>query len=122
MAYFGEWPGLSEAPAKGRSTHYKIKGGSGALPQQLKGSLYSAIFKAVKDQKHPKNYRPLSNLSKIVEKVIVIRLREELTEVEPISQEKLGFRAGHSTEHQLLRIKDAIRDKFGRKETRGQYS
>lgn len=66
-----------------------------------------AIKKPGKNPKDPKSYRPislLSSLSKILEKVILKRLRKHTTDFNIIPPEQHGFTPGKSTTHQLKRV------------------
>lgn len=60
-----------------------------------------------KDALLPQNHRP---------SVILYCLRAELLVLRPLHGEKLGFRAGLSTDYQLFRVTDAIRDSLKCKE------
>ena len=53
----------------------------------------------------PKNYRPislLSNVSKIIERVLHKRIYDFLESENLISKTQFGFRKGHSTEHAVI--------------------
>ena len=68
------------------------------------------IFKS-DDETHPNNYRPISLLScfnRIFEKLVFKRLKSFIDERKIISSSKYGFREGHSTEHAILDIVNAI--------------
>lgn len=71
-----------------------------------------AIPKANKDITSPSNYRPislLSSLSKILERIILTRLNQHLEIRTVIPHEQFGFKKGHSTNHQLVRISQAVK-------------
>lgn len=61
------------------------------------------------------NIRPislLSTLSKVLEKVILIKLQDFATKNNILIDQQFGFRPGHSTVHQVARIADYITDNF----------
>ena len=63
----------------------------------------------------PENYRPISllpTLSKILEKIIAIRLVNELKLKQIIQPEQFGFQANHSTSHAIQVIKNDIINGF----------
>jgi len=66
---------------------------------------------AALDRSSPENYRPLSNLSavlKIVERLVLTRLRPHLLESANFSKYQSAYRKGHSTETALLEILDGV--------------
>ncbi|GBO13245.1 RNA-directed DNA polymerase from mobile element jockey [Araneus ventricosus] len=70
------------------------------------------------NRKLPGNYRPislLSNISKIFEKIILSRLKEECHDLSIIPNEQYGFRAGHGCIHQLLRVTNTVTQGFNHK-------
>lgn len=80
------------------------------FPTEWKKAKMVFLFKKG-DKKDPANYRPISmvsNLGKILEKVIQRRLCEEVEKLEIIPQYQCGFRAGHST----LDAAAVLRDKM----------
>lgn len=48
-----------------------------------------------------------------MESVILTGLRNQIVEVEPIPEERFGFKSDFSTEYQLLQITEAIEDGLG---------
>ncbi|KAH1016999.1 hypothetical protein HUJ05_007737 [Dendroctonus ponderosae] len=55
----------------------------------------------------PQNYRPISllpTISKVAERVILLRLKDDVEPLNLLPPEQFGFRNKHSTELQLLRI------------------
>jgi hypothetical protein len=76
------------------------------------------IPKPGKDLTCPENHRPISllpTLSKIFERVIKRRLQIMIDEADLIPEIQHGFRAGHSTNHQLLRVIEYITKAFNYK-------
>jgi hypothetical protein len=72
---------------------------TGTVPSKLKIAKVIPIFKAG-DPNDPNNYRPISLLctfSKILEKIVFIRLMSYLDDNDIISQHQFGFRPKHST-------------------------
>lgn len=83
----------------------------GYFPAQWKLAKVIPILKPGKDPTSAKNYRPislLSSLSKLFEKSIYSRLLRYTEDHDILMQEQFGFRRGHSTVHQLLRLKNNI--------------
>ena len=82
----------------------------GAFPSKLKMAKVIPIFKS-DDETDPNNYRPISLLScfnRIFEKLVFKRLKSFIDERKIISSSQYGFRQGHSTEHAILDIVNAI--------------
>ena len=68
------------------------------------------IFKS-DDETDPNNYRPLLVLScfnRIFEKHVFKRLKPFIDEIKIVSSSQYGFRQGHSAEHAILDIVNAI--------------
>lgn len=68
------------------------------------------------------NYRPislLSALSKIFEKLILKRIILHINLNNIIPEFQFGFRAGHSTSHQLLRVSRKIKSELINKKSNG---
>lgn len=85
------------------------------FPQVWKTAKVLAFPKPGKYQGNVSSYRPislLSNISKIIEKVILIRLNNHITENKILIQEQFGFRQHHSTTAQLSRLTEHITKKF----------
>jgi Reverse transcriptase (RNA-dependent DNA polymerase) len=83
---------------------------SGTFPEKLKKSRIVPIFKAG-DPKLCDNYRPislLSSLSKILEKIVQIRLVNHLELNNLLYEHQYGFLKGKSTEQTLLHVTDYI--------------
>jgi hypothetical protein len=90
---------------------------NGIVPDQLKIAKVIPIHKGG-DRSLPDNYRPISllpNFSKILEKIVSVRLTNFLNENNLISPCQFGFRKGHSTVHSLTHfinnITKALNDK-----------
>lgn len=76
------------------------------------------FHKPGKNKKSPSNYRPISlltTLSKLLEKVILIRLNEDIERLDILPPFQFGFRKEFSTCHQLQRIVEIIEDRFENK-------
>jgi exonuclease III len=83
---------------------------SGVFPSKLKKSRIVPIFKAG-DPKNCDNYRPislLSSLSKILEKIVHIKLVNHLELNNLLYEHQYGFLRGKSTEQTLLHVTDYI--------------
>ena len=84
---------------------------SGVYPNKLKISKTIPIFK--KGDSHiTSNYRPislLSNINKLLEKIMFKRTYEFLDKYKCIYKLQFGFRNKHSTDHALIRITESIR-------------
>ena len=64
------------------------------------------------------NYRPislLSSFSKILEKLVALRLMSYLSENNILSKWQFGFRSGHSTSHPLVHFLNKITDALNKK-------
>ena len=91
---------------------FNLSFSSGIFPTILKTSKVVPIFKNKGSPTEVSNYRPislLSNLDKIIEKLISKRLVEFLDKHQLISKQQFGFRSKHSTEHALLSLTETIR-------------
>ena len=84
---------------------------SGCFPDCLKSANIIPVFK--KDSKILiQNYRPislLSNISKIIEKIMFSRIYSFLDVNKSLYNLQFGFRAKHSTIHALIQITEKIR-------------
>lgn len=81
------------------------------FPQVWRTADVVMIPKPGKSRKVPSNYRPISLLSalgKLFEKTLLVRLQEEIDFLELLPAEQHGFRARHSTVHQLVRVVEYI--------------
>ena len=84
----------------------------GCFPQQLKKAQVMPLLKREGlDKDTPANYRPISNLntvSKITERLILVRFRQHLTSSPSVNSAQSAYRRHHSTEMALLRTMDAV--------------
>lgn len=81
------------------------------FPDDWKKANVIMIHKPGQQRSHPSSYRPISllnSLSKMLEKIVLQRLLAHSEENNILPPEQFGFRAKHSTVHQLLRITNAI--------------
>lgn len=82
------------------------------FPKDWKLAKIIPILKPGKDPTSSSSYRPISllpSLSKLFEKLILTRLLAVVEENNIMMPEQFGFRRGHSTSHQLLRLTNTIR-------------
>lgn len=80
-------------------------------PTSFKTAKIIPILKQGKPPSEAQSYRPISLLNamgKILEKIIYHRLVEYIEENQLLPEFQFGFRKGHSTTHQALRIKKFI--------------
>lgn len=83
---------------------------TGKFPAAFKKAVVCPIFKAG-DKKNPTNYRPislLSTISKILEKLVKIRVTRYLEKEQLLSKNQFGFRDGRSTEDAVLMLTNKI--------------
>lgn len=81
------------------------------FPKVFKKAKVVAIPKLNKPPNNPSSYRPISLLSclgKVFEKLIHERINDFAEEANVISENQFGFKRGHSTIHQVGRIKNKI--------------
>ena len=82
----------------------------GKFPENLKSALVIPIFKGGDKTLH-QNYRPISlisNISKIIERVLHKRIYDFFESLRLISKTQFGFRKGHSTEHAVIYFMDYV--------------
>ena len=87
------------------------------FPTTWKQATVLAFRKPGKDKLFPQNYRPvrlLPTMSKILEKIILNRLKRHENENKQLMHEQLGFREHRSTVHQLARLTNHISTEFNR--------
>ncbi|GJQ70625.1 hypothetical protein Trydic_g23016 [Trypoxylus dichotomus] len=92
------------------------------FPSQWKLADVAMIPKPGQSHNWPQNYRPFSLLpvmSKIADRIILARLREETDDLDVIPGCQFGFRREHSTIHQVLRLVEHIKEGFNRRECTG---
>ena len=82
----------------------------GKYPSKLKLSKITPIFKSGEDN-DANNYRPislLSNFNRIFEKIMYNRMKDYIDKHNLLYSSQYGFRKGHSTQHAILDIVNAI--------------
>ena len=82
----------------------------GRYPTKLKLSKIVPVFKT-DDETDPNNYRPislLSNFNRIFERLMYTRIMSYIEKHNLIYSSQYGFRKGHSTQHAILDIVNAI--------------
>ena len=85
---------------------------SGTIPQQLKTAKIAPVYKKG-DPLDCTNYCPislLSNLGKLIEKLIHSRMNKFLENHKCFYKNQFGFRKKHSTNHALITITETIRN------------
>uniref|UniRef100_A0A1B0CHA5 Putative reverse transcriptase-like protein n=1 Tax=Lutzomyia longipalpis TaxID=7200 RepID=A0A1B0CHA5_LUTLO len=94
----------------------------GYFPRAWKQAVVVPVPKPGKDHSLASSYRPislLSTLGKIFEKIILKRLDHFISVNNIIRDEQFGFRRGHSTTHQLVRISSSIKKGLSQKRSTG---
>jgi len=85
---------------------------TGRFPSHFKrAQVLPLLKKAGLDSSSPANYRPISNLatiSKLLERLVLSRLRPHLLGSPNFSQYQSAYRTGHSTETALLEVLDGV--------------
>jgi Reverse transcriptase (RNA-dependent DNA polymerase)/Endonuclease-reverse transcriptase len=85
---------------------------AGRFPSSYKrAQVLPLLKKAGLDSTSPANYRPISNLStasKVLERLVLARLRPHLLSSNNFSQYQSAYRTGHSTETALLEVLDGV--------------
>jgi hypothetical protein len=87
----------------------------------FKDGVFPSVFKTAQvlpllkkpglDRMEPANYRPISNLntiSKVIERLVLVRLRPHLMQSDNFSRFQSAYRAGHSTETALLHVLNSV--------------
>lgn len=85
------------------------------FPMNWKNAIVLPFIKPNKNPSHAASYRPISllpQLSKILEKIILVRLKNHEDENKCLIPEQFGFRTNASTVHQLVRITEIITTNF----------
>ena len=107
------------APISVPLTHiFSTSFSNGTVPQQLKTAKVIPVFKSGRKDSMD-NYRPISLLScfsKILEKIVCIRLTEFLDVNNLISPSQYGFRKKHSTLHPLVHFLNFVSTSLDKKE------
>ena len=82
------------------------------FPSWWKKAIVKVLYKGSgKDPNQPSNYRPISllnTMSKALEAMFMDRFQKHIDDKKLISDEQFGFRHGHSTQHQILRVLEFI--------------
>ena len=84
-------------------------------PSKLKLSKITPIFKSDEDN-DANNYRPtslLSNFKRIFEKIMYNRMKDYIDKHNLLYSSQYGFRKGHSTQHAILNIVNAMQTNCG---------
>lgn len=92
------------------------------FPQEFKESKVIPIKKPKKPPDCPSSYRPislLSSISKILEKIIKIRLVDFMETNNIIPPQQFGFRSEHNTAHPLIRIRNLVNENFNLQKSTG---
>lgn len=95
------------------------------FPDTWKCAKIVPIPKTGKDRTLACNYRPISllnSLSKVLEKLILSRLKSHIAAHNLFINEQFGFRTGHSTNHQLVRVCKYIKESLGKKHSTGMVT
>src|SRR6218665_1539032 len=92
---------------------------SGNFPMIFKiGHVVPLLRKPGSDVSDPSNYRPITNLmtiSKVFEKLALIRLRPRLHGSSNFSSHQSAYRSGHSTETVTLKVTDDLNSNMDNK-------
>lgn len=92
----------------------------GHFPSYWKTAKVIPIFKPGLNKSLPSSYRPISllpSMSKLLEKVLLTRMRTSLDAIIP--NEQFGFKSGHCTSSQLTRLTQHVRGNFNHKKSTG---
>ena len=84
----------------------------GIFPENMKIAKVTPIFKSGKTELLT-NYRPISVLlcfSKILARIMYIRVYNYLNDNDLLFRKQFGFRKGHSTDHTLIELINSIYD------------
>ena len=98
---------------------FRLSFEKGIVPTQLKLAKVIPIFKNG-DPCNMDNYRPISLLScisKILEKIVALRLTSFLTECNILSNWQFGFHSQHSTVHPMVYFTNFLSDAINKKNT-----
>jgi len=93
---------------------------TGKFPARFRSAqVLPLLKKAGLDRSLPVNYRPISNLStvsKVLERLVLARLRPHFTNSKNSSKRQSAYRQGHSTETALLDVLDSVHTAVDSKE------
>jgi hypothetical protein len=93
-----------------------------SFPKKWRHATVIPIPKPGRDHSDPSNYRPislLSSISKILERVILKRLNAFISGHNILPNHQFGFRAAHSTSHQLNRVVRHVKNTRAQEESTG---
>lgn len=93
-----------------------------SFPSAFKSADIIMIPKQGKTLSDPTNHRPislLSSLGKVIEAVILTKIKNECDKLDIIPNFQFGFRPNHSTEHQVHRLVEYITEGFSEGESTG---
>ncbi|GFW58800.1 probable RNA-directed DNA polymerase from transposon X-element [Trichonephila clavipes] len=85
------------------------------FPTQWKQANVTMLAKPNQNRTFPQGYRPISLINataKIFERIILTRIKSHYKAIDCIPPEQCGFREGHSTLHQLIRVTNIINEGF----------
>ena len=103
---------ISPTISKHLSNIINISFSTGVFPSALKEAYITPVHK--KDSKlNINNYRPislLSNISKIIQKLMHSRIENFLTKFNCLYNNQFGFRNKHSTNHALIQLTETIKN------------
>jgi len=101
---------IQGAPAIARLANLSLQ--TGKFPARYKrAQVLPQLKKAGLDNSQPANYKPISNLStvsKVLERLVLARLRPHLLSSANFSQFQSAYRKGHSTETALIEVLDGV--------------
>jgi hypothetical protein len=92
------------------------------FPKQWRNATVQPIPKPGRDHTDPSNYRSislLSSISKIIERIILRRLNTFISGHNVFTDHQFGFRAAHSTSHQLKRVIRHVKNRRAQGESTG---
>lgn len=89
------------------------------FPNSWKHAKVIALRKPGKDPSDRNNYRPISLLSKVLERMIANRIHNHLEDEEILPPYQEGYRRGRSTAHQLNRMVSHIKTGLANKQSTG---
>lgn len=95
------------------------------FPRYWKHAKVVVIPKLNKDHSNPNNYRPISlltSLSKILEKILLIRLNSHIDTNNTIPNFQFGLKARHSSNHQVARVTRHIQQNVKNKKSTGMVT
>ena len=88
------------------------------MPDIWKTSIVIPILKAGKNKSEKSNYRPIaltSHVSKVMEKIILLRMNHHIEKNNIIPSNQCGFRKGKSTTDHIVRLSNDIKHQFSKR-------